>query len=93
MVALRRQRDPAVAAFLADTEVRVLEEAARAIHDDRSIPDALPALSRLADSPHRSDVITRRAINAGFRLGTPETASRLLALASRVYDNTTTAKR
>ncbi|MBL9213432.1 MAG: HEAT repeat domain-containing protein [Opitutaceae bacterium] len=81
VVALRRQAAPAVMRFLGDSEVRVVEEAARAIHDDLSIPAALPALAAVLASPARSDVVTRRAMNAGLRLGTAEAASRLLDFA------------
>ena len=81
VVALRRQRAGDVAAFLQDTETRVVEEAARAIHDETAIPDALPALAASLKPESRSDVITRRAINAGLRLGTPEAAARVLDFA------------
>jgi quinoprotein glucose dehydrogenase len=81
VVALRRQASPAIAGFLRDTDTTVVEEAARGIHDDQSIPVALPALAALIDSAPRSDVITRRAINAGLRVGTTETATRLLTFA------------
>jgi putative membrane-bound dehydrogenase-like protein len=81
VVALRRQASPAVTAFLGDRDVLVVEEAARAIHDDLSIPAALPALAALLDQPSRSEVVTRRAMNAGLRLGTVEAAGRLLTFA------------
>ena len=83
VIALRRQASPAIAAFLQDSDPLVVEEAARAIHDGTAIPAALPALAALADTTPRSDVITRRALNAGFRLGTPEAAARILAFALR----------
>ena len=82
VVALRRQGSAKVADFLADAEGAVVEEAARAIHDDTSIPEALPALAALADTPGaRSEVIVRRALNANLRLGTPAAAGRLVAFA------------
>jgi hypothetical protein len=40
VVALRRMGDPGVAAFLSDEDEFIVTEAARAINDDRSIPDA-----------------------------------------------------
>ncbi|HUR58515.1 MAG TPA: PVC-type heme-binding CxxCH protein [Opitutaceae bacterium] len=83
LIALRRQASPAIAAFLKDSDPLVVEEAARAIHDGTAIPGALPALAALADTATRSDVIMRRAINAGFRIGTPEAAARILAFALR----------
>ncbi len=81
VVALRRQGDPAVAEFLHDGDPLVVEEAARAIHDDLGVPAALPALAALLAEKPGSEVVLRRAINAGLRVGTPEAASRLLAFA------------
>jgi putative membrane-bound dehydrogenase-like protein len=81
VVALRRQESPAVARYLGDADVRVAEEAARAIHDDLSIPAALPELAAVLATPARSDVVTRRAMNAGLRVGTAEAAGRLLDFA------------
>ncbi|MCX6953545.1 MAG: HEAT repeat domain-containing protein, partial [Verrucomicrobia bacterium] len=82
IIALRRQAAPEASQFLADASPAVVEEAARAIHDDLAIPAALPALSKVLDTPgERSDVIARRAINANLRLGTPEAAGRLLTIA------------
>lgn len=82
VVALRRQGAVAVREFLGDADSAVVEEVARAIHDDTSIPDALPALAALVDTPaERSDVIVRRALNANLRLGTTAAAGRLLSFA------------
>jgi putative heme-binding domain-containing protein len=78
VVALRRQAAPAVAGFLNDSDGLVVEEAARAIHDDLSIPAALPALAALLERNPKSEVVARRAMNASLRVGTPETATRLL---------------
>lgn len=82
VVALRRQGAAAVREFLGDTEPAVVAEAARAIHDDTSIPDALPDLAALVDTPAtRNDAIVRRALNANLRLGTTAAAGRLLNFA------------
>jgi len=82
VVALRRQGAAAVREFLGDADPLVVDEAARAIHDDTSIPAALPALAAVLDTPaKRNDVTVRRALNAGLRLGTPEAAKRLLTFA------------
>jgi putative heme-binding domain-containing protein len=71
-----------VSGFLADTAVEVSEEAVRAIHDDLSIPAALPALAALLEKPaERSDAVVRRVLNANFRLGTRAAAGRLVAFA------------
>lgn len=81
VVALRRQAAAEVATFLGDADVLVVEEAARAVHDDLSIPAALPALAARLERAPASEVVVRRAINAGLRVGTPEAAARLLTFA------------
>jgi quinoprotein glucose dehydrogenase len=81
VVALRRLRSPLVQKFLQDGEVTVVEEAARAIHDDLSLPAALPALAALLEQRPSSIPVARRAINANLRAGSPEAAQRLLAFA------------
>jgi putative membrane-bound dehydrogenase-like protein len=77
VVALRRRQAPAVAAFLQDRDPLVVAEAARAIHDDTSIPAALPALAGLLAKAPGDEMTVRRALNANLRLGTPEAAARL----------------
>ncbi len=70
VVALRREQNPAVAQFLADDSEMIVLEAARAIHDDFSIPEALPQLAKqlvLTDS--QNEGLIRRLINANFRIG------------------------
>ena len=79
IVALRRLEAPGVRAFLSDKDELVLLEAARAIHDDLSIPTALPALTsvlRLAEL--KNEALMRRAINAAFRVGTSESLQLLV---------------
>lgn len=83
VVALRRLHSPAVAVFLSDTEPQVSREAARAIHDDHSIPAALPALAALASkaAAMSDEPVARRVLSANFRVATLDTANRLLAAA------------
>jgi quinoprotein glucose dehydrogenase len=85
VVALRRLQSEAVKAFLKDDHINVVQEAARAIHDDFSIPGALHDLARLLmnlpETMHSDEAIVRRAINANMRLGRQENAARLLAYA------------
>ncbi|MBI5772064.1 MAG: HEAT repeat domain-containing protein [Verrucomicrobia bacterium] len=81
VVALRRQAAPEVASFLNDSDILVVQEAARAIHDDLGIPAALPALAALLDRAPASEIVTRRAINAALRLGTADAAGRVLKFA------------
>jgi quinoprotein glucose dehydrogenase len=63
-------KDPKVADFLNDSSELVVLEAARAIHDDFSIPEALPALAKqLVFTESNNEALLRRMINANFRLG------------------------
>ncbi len=78
VVALRRMRSPDVARFLTDTDEFIVAEAARAINDDGGIGAALPALAAvLGETRFSSAPLIRRAINAGLRVGTPDSAARL----------------
>ncbi len=70
VVASRRLAAVQVAPFLDDSDPHVVAEAARAIHDDDSIPDALPILAELLSKYSGTDpVILRRAISANLRIG------------------------
>ena len=81
VLALRRHADPAISAALADAEVPIAVEAARAIHDV-PIPAALAALAaRLPAGPREGsdgDAFLRRALAAAERTGTAD-AARLVA--------------
>ena len=76
LLALKRHDHPSVALFLKDSDQKIVTEAARLIHDDFSIPAALPALA--ASLKSRTDVTNeaflRRAINANLRVGSAENA-------------------
>jgi len=81
-LALSRQRSPLIAGFLEDADPAIVAEVAGAIHDDSSIPDALPALAALLEETHPlTEPTLRRAINANLRLGQPDNAARLAAYA------------
>ncbi|MCB1205427.1 MAG: c-type cytochrome, partial [Verrucomicrobiae bacterium] len=79
-LALGRRNDPAVAAFLGDSDDVLAGDAARAIHDDWMIPDAVPALAAQLGNHLAHEGFTRRAINANHRIGTAEAARRVVAL-------------
>lgn len=85
VVALRRRADPVVAKFLDSKFEQVATEAARAIHDDWTIPEAIPALAAsLKPTPWvNNESLILRAINANFHLGTPEAAQRVAAISTR----------
>jgi len=81
-LALARQYSPLIASALEDADAAIVDEAARAIHDDTAIPEALPALAALVDSKKSwSAMTTLRALNANLRLGKEENARRLLSAA------------
>ena len=79
VLALRHQASPLVASFLQDSSHWVATEAARAIHDDQSIPTALPALAKtLNDRSSADEGFFRRSINANFRIGTTDASQRIV---------------
>ena len=84
VVALRHIGNSGVAMFLNDNSEKVVNEAAHAIHDEFSIPAALPSLAGLLDvGLVSSEPVLRRAINANLRLGRPQNALRLAKFAAR----------
>ncbi|WP_209330157.1 HEAT repeat domain-containing protein [Lunatimonas salinarum] len=85
VVALRRMEHPGVSVFLKDTDEYVVAEAARAINDDFSIPEALPDLGNvLRETSFTSEPLIRRAINANLRVGTTEAMKNLIDYANSV---------
>jgi quinoprotein glucose dehydrogenase len=72
LVALRKLNRPEVTRFLADSDPKIVLEAARAIYDT-PLPEAFPALALLLErkvqAPERALL---RAVNAAFRLGKAE---------------------
>jgi putative membrane-bound dehydrogenase-like protein len=80
VVALRRMKHAGVARFLQDEDEFIVTETARAIHDDWSIPGAMPELARLLETtPFQNEPLLRRLLNANFRLGEAENLQRLVA--------------
>lgn len=83
VVALRMQASPSLASYLVGTSDLVATEAALAIHDDFSVPAAMPQLAAaLLKSTCRTEAFVRRAINANFRIGGSEEAVRLATFAA-----------
>ncbi|MEM7013166.1 MAG: hypothetical protein AAF585_16970, partial [Verrucomicrobiota bacterium] len=80
VVALRRLKSAKVAEFLGQ-EASIAAEAAMAIHDDFSIPDAMSSLAA-ALSNHENEAFVRRALNANLRLGVAENAERVASWAT-----------
>lgn len=82
VVALRNQGSALLSQFLIDGDVRVIGEAARAIHD-APISEAIPALAAMLARSIPDVEIARRVLNANFRIGTAETASAIAEFAGR----------
>jgi quinoprotein glucose dehydrogenase len=79
VVALRRMSHPGVSRFLQDKDEFIVTDAARAINDDFSIEEALPALAELLNrTAFTNEALIRRAINANLRLGNAEAMQQLL---------------
>jgi putative heme-binding domain-containing protein len=79
VVTLRRMRHPGIASFLNDGDEYIVTEAARAIHDDLSIEEALPALGDvLNNKKYSNEALIRRAISANLRVGTDHAMENLI---------------
>ncbi len=87
LLACRRLKQPDVANFLNDPDPRLILEAARAIHDLPLVED-LPQLAALIEKSPSGDArdreaLTRRVLDANFRLGTAENAAAVAKYAAR----------
>jgi len=83
LLAMRRLERAEIAAFLRDSDPRIVLEAARAINDV-PISGAMRELAALAKSSELSKArpeLVRRVLNANYRYGTAETAKTLAQLA------------
>ncbi|AYN67116.1 heme-binding protein [Euzebyella marina] len=84
VLVLRALQDAQVQEFLNDEDEFVATEAARAINDDWSIKEALPALANMLNSKDfTSEPLQRRAINAALRVGGDKELENLIAFAKR----------
>lgn len=82
VIALRRMSSGSVAAYLTDSEPRIVLEAARAIHD-KPIQFATAALADLIDRPLDSEALARRVLNANYRIGSAESSIAIAKYATR----------
>jgi quinoprotein glucose dehydrogenase len=79
VVALRRMQHPGISVFLADQDEFVVTETARAINDDLSIKEALPALGDLLMTTRfTNQALIRRSINANLRVGSDKALQNLI---------------
>lgn len=84
VMVLRRLQNPKISIFLSDPDEYIVTEAARAINDDWSIEEALPALAAtLSEERFTSEPLLRRAINAALRAGTETTLEDLIHFSKR----------
>ena len=82
VLVLRRLQNEQVALFLKDVDEYIVTEAARAINDDWSIEEALPALAELlTQEKFKSEPLLRRSINAALRVGGDKEMRNLIAFA------------
>ena len=82
LLALRRQKNPQVAAFLNDADQTIVLEAARAIYDV-PIPEAMPTLAGMVSEHRVKDRNTLlRVVNANYRLGQAANAKALATCAA-----------
>jgi putative membrane-bound dehydrogenase-like protein len=83
VLALARLRHAATAQFLNDSNPRIAEAAAIAIHDGDGIPEALPSLADFLGKARASEPesVLRRALAAQLRSGTAAAATTVAAFA------------
>lgn len=84
LLAMRRLNSPNLADFLHDQNPHLVLEAARAIYDV-PVPEALPSLAALISKPNLGTPLTRRVLNAHFRLGSETNATALAHFATNVF--------
>ncbi len=82
VVALRRMEASEIALFLQDSSGRVALEAARAINDVVALHGGLPELAKSLSRNTSDPAFVSRALNANFRLGTPENADAVAVFAA-----------
>ncbi|MFO0803169.1 MAG: PVC-type heme-binding CxxCH protein [Gemmataceae bacterium] len=81
VLALRRHKSEKVAEFLADSDPKIVNEAAMAIHDER-ITGAYAKLAVMADRNGLANPVAYRSIAANHTLGAKENAERVAKIAA-----------
>ncbi len=82
LLTLRRLARPEISMFLSDADPHLVSEAAHAINDV-PIDPSFPALAGLLDRSGLPDTVMLRAVNAAYRVGTPEMARALAVFAGK----------
>ncbi len=83
VIALHRLKSPELAAFLADADPAIVDEAIRSIND-QDLTEVRPLAAALLDTPaanKRSAMIWRRLLHCAFRTGDAVNARRVLKVA------------
>ncbi len=81
VLALRRQGEARITAFLADADPFIVRETVEAIND-APITAAYPAIAALIANPVNDEPVMLRVLNANFRLGTAKNADALATFAA-----------
>ncbi|MEI6713396.1 MAG: PVC-type heme-binding CxxCH protein [Verrucomicrobiota bacterium] len=81
LLAYGRLNHPEIKRFLQDSSPNLVSEAAHVI-TDAPVPAAFPALAQLLTKDGLGEQIEQRALNAAFRVGTPEDAKAIVTYAS-----------
>jgi quinoprotein glucose dehydrogenase len=79
----RKLKDPAVAQLMNDADAYVAREAALAINDEPVEASYQALAQKLANVPAADEQFVLRAINANFRVGSPDNARALAQFATR----------
>lgn len=74
LLALRRQKSGDLIQFLGDADAKIRLEAVRAINDETITP-AMPFMARMLNTVADTKPVTRRLLNANFRVGGAENAA------------------
>ena len=84
VLVLRRLKSDKIEIFLQDSDEFIVEETARAINDDLSIPAAFPALVQILNKDNfTSEPLFRRAINVALRVGDNTSLNALINYAKK----------
>lgn len=84
VLALRMQKSADIQKYLNDSDASIVAEAVRGIHDDESIPAALPAVAAMIQNPAlTAEPVVRRIISACLRVGDEQSLEGLIGFIKR----------
>ncbi|MGL4632133.1 MAG: DUF7133 domain-containing protein [Leadbetterella sp.] len=86
VIILRLKKSSKLELFLNDANEYIANDAARAIHDDLSVPEALKALAlMLNQTKHRNEIFLRRALSAAQRVGDSDCLATVVEFTRSVF--------